>query len=1210
MGRLHHNLLGVRWTLILLLLWMFTYDPFIDATSVNYNGYKSNGMNVKWAWQPNTTAGYFWFKQCPYGFEIPDDPADPRNIFGPNNSTCAISCRSPQWTTHEWGAFSIINIALSSLGLFLALFSIVTRLMHPKYCMQTVVFIFIISSAVFSLTTLIVELLPRSTSQCSSNTVPLGSQDGPNACAAQGLIMLYTMLVGCMSWSIELVNLTTKMWFKVPEISSSHATVNVMLALGVPLIPTFFAGGAKEFGFSGLFPFCQSTHGDFRSLHFGSGRTMLWLYILAPVCLFVGVCALGPVMYAVGNTVKESYRIESDKSMLSSRSLRHRSSKHLQTASQTPSVISAAAGPATPVPNSVPGSSKSRFTIDADEQPKGFLCVVWAKLELISSPIQHALPFFVLWGTLFAVRLYADAHADSFNQQFADWTDCMFTNSYGNFSDWTKNSTFVPNCEDTCGIRPAKQFHFALMAWTTAIVSGQSILVVMVHPPVAKLVDLWDLLTYRIYVYRMSFHSMSHTHSPVRVPKKHGRGVRAGPYNKPNPNNGAPNQPYVPARGNQGEGLSLALFTARPESAYVDGNDGAVQSPPQDATYPTNNLTASNTNALTSAQGAGNNNTVTNDGANASTPGGTNNNNVSNASNVSNTHNSGKANNNSNTNSNANNNNNSSAPVSVGSNAGRVYPEPVPTSAASAALAIANASKKSIMSFSFKLAAAILPLDVPQNSNSDVNNNNNIGSVADSHSHMIRMMSNESGPGSNQFTNNQNTMNSVVSGFRRQGSNEMPPRPEHFQHGIITAHNMYALNANQSPAQGNSANVSRSMSAVSATAPVLRDPDDLGAGGNLNNTTISINSNTSSIRTNATGYMRHNSLTVHSSFNTNANASFNNMTNVTSGAPSSSGIIQTVKRRFSDTRFNTAASSHNLNAFPSPAGNMLENSIPGNPSMYRRMDSMEAVNANINVNILSSTPSYSSLYAAGAAAGSAPVSVSLTIGGGTAAPAKTSGKQQQAQSADGIAGGATNASNMSSYLQSMGIRKPKLINLSQKQRQKEERVHSEFEMHNEDDSNIDHATSHSLERSEARHSDTSDTNNKEAVSTNGTNVAADMTDNDVGDYVDTFEYHDTSDLDLMQTVVPTTPGAGDFPSSRYYNSKNSSTRSSAVNSSTPNTYRDYGPAAQPSSKSSSGHMNTSRSAINISTNSNGLSINHDRSTRDTNDVENQMGSPY
>jgi hypothetical protein len=32
-------------------------------------------------------------ERCPYGFAVPDNPSDSRNIFGPNSSTCALNCQ-------------------------------------------------------------------------------------------------------------------------------------------------------------------------------------------------------------------------------------------------------------------------------------------------------------------------------------------------------------------------------------------------------------------------------------------------------------------------------------------------------------------------------------------------------------------------------------------------------------------------------------------------------------------------------------------------------------------------------------------------------------------------------------------------------------------------------------------------------------------------------------------------------------------------------------------------------------------------------------------------------------------------------------------------------------------------------------------------------------------------------------------------------------
>jgi hypothetical protein len=608
-----------------------------------------------------------------------------------------LICRSPQWTEEHWNILHIINIVTTVTGLILSLTSIITRLTHPKYCMQTIVFIFLISSAILSLTSLIVELLPTSTSRCHSNTVPLDSSDGPSACAAQALIMLYILLVGCMAWCVELINLTTKMWFKKPDITYTHAIVNVVLTLGIPLIPTVITGAMGEYGYSGIYPFCMPSRGDFRTLQFMGHAVDSYNFLPAVICILLGSFALIPVIYAVGTTVTESYRIESDKSMLSTRSLRinKSSSKHVLSSIPVPSTV-------TPVPN----SSKSKFLIDMEELPRGLIIVCWNKLELIWSPIQHALPVFVLWTTVAILRMYALHNSEKFHQQFENWVTCTFEHTRGSTTYVNDDGLGLPvpvggwddptvSITDICGLRPAQGLSFSMMAWATLCISGQSIIVVLVHPPVVKLIDLWDLIIYRLQEYKASSSLLlfcsctkrSSNHSRYNLTNR-AKGMRSG-------KNGA----------REGGGLSVAVMAppGRPgaggESAFVGENVEFFSENNTNNHHPQQNTLA--TSSQRANHNTNNNNNNDND-VNVDRNAGANNNNNSFVSNVTN-----------------NNQNNKNSSVASSCN-GRVYPENGAVTALGLEAGVAptpNSSLKqkprSILSYSYKLAASILPFETP-----------------------------------------------------------------------------------------------------------------------------------------------------------------------------------------------------------------------------------------------------------------------------------------------------------------------------------------------------------------------------------------------------------------------------------------------------------------------------------------------------------------
>ena len=366
------------------------------------------------------------------------------------------------------------NIAriTSSFGAVLAIVSVFTRLTHPKYCFQNSTLILVISSAILSVTNCVVSFLDDS-NQCINDMEPIHSTDGATSCAAQSVIMLYALLVGCFAWTIQGINLLFKFVYDVDLCKKLEVTYFIV-TLVLPLIPVLIVLITGSYGFSGIFPWCGPTDIDFRFISkIGEANDGLLLYLPGFIIVLIGLIALLPIGWTVISTVSESIRIDSEKSAKSSKSSRSGTS------------AGGSAKQVVPLSTSDDDELDDRsFSISMPSMPSiptGPLC------QIIMTPLVFCVPFLVLWCSLVGFRwqLHAISSDKNLRSRIASWWQCVEQHYDGeNDQSWHHHCPPVPDV----GIS------FAAMAWVTACFYGQSILISIIHPPILKLTYIYKLL--------------------------------------------------------------------------------------------------------------------------------------------------------------------------------------------------------------------------------------------------------------------------------------------------------------------------------------------------------------------------------------------------------------------------------------------------------------------------------------------------------------------------------------------------------------------------------------------------------------------------------------------------------------------------------------------------------------------------------------------
>lgn len=408
--------------------------------------------------------GTITYNRCPAGFINYSGIENSRNIVM-CNSNCAMPCRSPIWTSSEWNILSDIASITSGIGAVISIISVFSRLTHPKYCFQNSTLILVISSAILSVTNFIVSFMDNS-NKCMSSTEPIRSNDGPTSCAAQSVIMLYALLVGCLAWTVQGINLLFKFVYDV-DLSKKLEITYFIVTLGLPLIPVAIVLSTGSYGFSGIFPWCSPTDIDFRIIdRIKDANDGFLLYLPGFIIVLLGVIVLLPIGWTVVSTVSESIRIDSEKSAKSSRS---------------GTSVGGSSKQVVPYSSSDDDLDTSPFTISMPSLLTGPLC------QIITTPLVFCVPFLLLWITLVGLRwqLYIISSDEHHRSRIVDWWHCIERHYDGvNDQSWLGH----------CPAAPDIGISFPAIAWVTACFYGQSIFVCIIHPPILKLTYMYKLL--------------------------------------------------------------------------------------------------------------------------------------------------------------------------------------------------------------------------------------------------------------------------------------------------------------------------------------------------------------------------------------------------------------------------------------------------------------------------------------------------------------------------------------------------------------------------------------------------------------------------------------------------------------------------------------------------------------------------------------------
>ena len=134
---------------------------------------------------------------CPEGFVIPDHPFDSRNDWV-TNSSCAIGCISPIFSTANWNSQQGDVVVCSWIGIFSMVLLLATHLRQGKLTyliLCTVFFCFILSISFIAL-----SYYPIQDRFCYDNSIGSDMVDGLTLCAYEGMVCTYVGMGVVYAW--------------------------------------------------------------------------------------------------------------------------------------------------------------------------------------------------------------------------------------------------------------------------------------------------------------------------------------------------------------------------------------------------------------------------------------------------------------------------------------------------------------------------------------------------------------------------------------------------------------------------------------------------------------------------------------------------------------------------------------------------------------------------------------------------------------------------------------------------------------------------------------------------------------------------------------------------------------------------------------------------------------------------------------------------
>jgi hypothetical protein len=374
------------------------------------------------------------FCECPAPLVRPDSIETPTLS---NATCCALPCEGTMVSKAQLNSLGVLQLALASAGLLLALFMVLTWGLFESKKRQYITFWFSFCSLMTSATLLAgvsASGANISATVCKDNATPHSMKvTGLTLCAVTSFTLLFFSLAECMWWAIQAIDLFRKIVLHQRDTDRSKMAYH-LLAWAVPSLAVLGMLLRQRAGFAGPTPFC----------FFAGDTPVLEQYVL--YFFFVMFC------FVLGSALMVSVLVTI---------YRHTSSVA-----------------------KLEGSSKGDRLLK--------------KYSLFRTPLTFVFMFIVVWVIIFSYRLQGTLQEGTFRAQASAWVDCLLANFAGGIDDPANdpkaNTTMLvgaPAGQQGCGVTQPGGLPFVLTITMFVAVSSQSIAVFAIFGLKWENLTLW-----------------------------------------------------------------------------------------------------------------------------------------------------------------------------------------------------------------------------------------------------------------------------------------------------------------------------------------------------------------------------------------------------------------------------------------------------------------------------------------------------------------------------------------------------------------------------------------------------------------------------------------------------------------------------------------------------------------------------------------------
>lgn len=371
---------------------------------------------------------------CPEGFVIPDDPSDSRVHWVSSGNICAHSCLSPTYTTSEWITYHKVSQSITIIGLPFVIYLLVNCIWDKKSRKKYLVVCFVLPHAISCFIFLIVSSYPLEDVLCKNNAVRRSSSDGFSLCSLEGVVALYSLLAGCLSWCMQSIDLFIKVVYGVKH--HNYWMTYLFVIFGLPLVPVTYFLITASIGSTSSSPYCF--------IHTNSMENMdIIFFLITIVTVGIGFGCMIPVMHRIVKTSTKAskmvapIKINVDTTLSPSKISINRQSVSLK---------------------ANPDMSVKHLHQHAHASTS----------KLIATTLLFVLMFISVWLSWYCYRGILYTSTDSFRESLDNWTSCVFDNW-----DDENNSMW----KSQCGSHPSNRMSVSFTSWSIICFLGQSLLV-------------------------------------------------------------------------------------------------------------------------------------------------------------------------------------------------------------------------------------------------------------------------------------------------------------------------------------------------------------------------------------------------------------------------------------------------------------------------------------------------------------------------------------------------------------------------------------------------------------------------------------------------------------------------------------------------------------------------------------------------------------